>query len=100
MQHIILRPIITEKTVGKSAENTSYTFAVGLFAPKNAIKQEVEKRFNVEVVGVMTSIVKGKTKKIGRARTEKTETEWKKATVHVKKGQKIALFEIGGQETK
>lgn len=80
-----------------------YTFMVAKDAAKGAIKQALEKMFNVHVVSVSTSIVKGRTKRVGKRREEVDQASWKKATVRLRKGEKISLFEPGsatGEEKK
>jgi ribosomal protein L23 len=49
--------------------------------------------FQVTVTSVATHIVKGKTKRVGVRRVEKNESYIKRATVTLKKGDKISLFE-------
>jgi large subunit ribosomal protein L23 len=93
----IVRPLVTEKSMTKVADGR-YSFAVGRYATKTAVKNAIEKTFNVKVVSIATSVVKGKTRTVGNAkrRNEKPERVWKKATVTVKKGDRIYLFESGG----
>ena len=54
-------PIITEKTTMLSEQN-KVVFRVPLDATKPQIKEAVEALFNVNVTGVNTILVKGKTK--------------------------------------
>lgn len=93
LQYIIIRPIITEKTM-KEAKNGKCSFEVLKEADKVRIKNAVEKKFSVQVTGVTTLIVKGKTKRIGKRRVETVRTSWKKAVVTLKKGQKIDMFDV------
>lgn len=95
--NVIIRPIITEQSM-KIVPAGKYSFAVHKKADKTAIKKAVNQLFGVTVVGVATSVVKGKSKRVGQRRQEVDSTEWKKAIVEVKKGEKIALFEPGGGE--
>ena len=97
--HIIIRPIISEKSM-KGAGAGKYTFAVAKHAGKTSIKQAIRTAFNVTVIGVATSYVKGKTKRTGKQRREVKVGEWKRAIVTVKKGEKIGLFEQGTDEKK
>ncbi len=92
--HTIIRPIITEKSI-KDAQNGRYTFEVAKDAEKPAIRQSVHDTFSVDVLEVHTSIVKGGRKKVGKRKREVTIGAWKKATVRLKEGQKINLFDIG-----
>jgi|SRR5579871_2155835 len=94
---IIIRPIITEKSM-KDAEAGKFTFAVLKSANKDAIKLAVEKVFEVNVLAVATSIVKGRSHRTGNKRIEVKQSDWKKAIVQLKKGQRISAFETGEQK--
>ena len=59
---IILRPVVTEKSVDLMQEN-KYVFKVRMDANKIDIKRAVEEIFKVKVVGVNTMRVKGKEKR-------------------------------------
>lgn len=93
-QNILIRPIITEKSMNDVSKNR-FTFEVAIEADKKAVKREIEKRFKVNVLSVLTSIMKGKRKRSGIRRIEKIVLPFKKATVCLKAGQKIDLFEAG-----
>ncbi|HSX40494.1 MAG TPA: 50S ribosomal protein L23 [Candidatus Saccharimonadales bacterium] len=93
---LILRPIITEKST-REAKLGRFTFAVKQFARKNAIKKEIEDVFSVNVLKIFTSVVKGKTHRVGVRRAEANKSIWKKATVQLAKEQKIDLFDVGQQ---
>lgn len=95
----VIAPIITEKAM-KASEGGSYSFLVRTDATKTAIKQEVAKRFGVSVVGVKTSVVKGRTKRVGSRRIEVSQSAMKRAMVRLKKGETIGVFEPGGGEEK
>ncbi len=90
----IISPMITEKSMDNVAKS-KFTFKVNKNASKNQIKKTVEKKFKVNVIRIMISNVKGKSKRFGKRRTEVKMANWKKATVELKKGQKIDLFEAG-----
>lgn len=95
-EDVILKPVITEKSM-HDAGMGKFTFAVMKTAHKGTIKKAVEKKFNVHVVSLTTSIVKGGRKRTGKRMTEKVLSSWKKATVKLKKDEKIALFDVGGK---
>lgn len=97
--NVILSPLITEKSMA-DASNSKFTFKVFKSANKNEIKKAIEKNFSVNVIGISTSILKGKKIRVGARRAEKKVDSWKKAIVTVKKGQKIGLFELGGEDKK
>lgn len=96
--NVTLAPIITEKTM-KSAKTNKFTFKVSKNADKRDIKKAVEKKFNVNVLDVLTIIVKPK-KKRTLQRTIALEPSFKKAVVKVKDGQKIDIFDVGGEKKK
>lgn len=88
---ILRRPIVTEKSNRQSESLNRYTFEVDVRANKQQIKDAVEKAFNVQVVAVNVSRVRGKQRRLGRiiGRTK----DWKKATVTLVPGQTIQFFE-------
>lgn len=94
LNNVIIRPIITEKSM-LDVSKGRFTFEVNKAANKNTVKRAVEQEFKVNVVSVTTSIVKGKTGRFGVRRIEKVKSPWKKATVELKNGQKIDLFDTG-----
>ena len=87
---ILIKPIITEKTVGMMEEG-KYTFKVAKDANKYEIKKAVQDIFKVDVINVSTMNVSGKTKRMGRY--EGKTSSWKKAIVTLKEGQQIEVFE-------
>ena len=95
LYQVIKKPIITEKSTSQVAEN-KYTFEVDKRAAKNEVKQAVEKLFGVTVLDVRTANIKGKEVRAGRRRTLGKKSDWKKAVVTLKEGDKIELFEVGG----
>lgn len=94
MQSIIVRPVITEKSMA-DANKSKFTFIVANQATKKDIKEAVEKAFKVNVLSVATAVVKGKTSRTGARRIERVATPVKKAIVALKAGQKIDVFELG-----
>jgi large subunit ribosomal protein L23 len=92
---ILKAPIITEKSM-ILANAGCYTFEVELAATKGQIAAEVATQFKVQVTGVKTMRIKGRTKRVGKKRVEVQLSPWKKAIVKLKKDQKIALFETAG----
>jgi|TARA_B100000900_G_scaffold414649_1_gene441908 large subunit ribosomal protein L23 len=84
---LIKAPIITEKSAQLSEKYKQVIFKVDLDANKREIKQAVEKLFQVEVLSVTTSIVKGKTKR-NRTGTYK-RSNYKKAFVTLSKDSDI-----------
>jgi len=97
MNTIIIKPLVTEKSM-MDVSKGKYAFVVAKDARKNAIKLAIKEQFGVTVTSVAINNVKGKTKRVGIRRVEVDRPTVKKATVTVKKGEKIALFEPGGTE--
>lgn len=97
MKTIIIRPIITEKTL-TMASTGRYTFMVDLKATKLSIADAVALRFKVTVVDVRTATMHGKTRRVGKSMKHIRKPNWKKAFVQVTKGQKIDAFEVVPQE--
>ncbi|HMS92127.1 MAG TPA: 50S ribosomal protein L23 [Candidatus Saccharibacteria bacterium] len=90
MNSVLLRPIITEKSMNQASAGT-YMFEVPKNANKIIIKDAVSKRFKVDVIDVRISVLKGKIKKF-RGHTGK-RIDRKRAYVTIKSGQKIDAFE-------
>jgi large subunit ribosomal protein L23 len=91
-QDVIIKPLImTEKGETAKEEYNQYFFKVALKSTKPEIKAAVEKLFSVEVSNVNTSIVRGKTSRIGRRMGKRPN--WKKAIVTLKDGDAIEFFE-------
>lgn len=75
---IIIRPIITEKSMMDMEEN-KYTFEVDKKSNKTEIKRAIEEIFEVDVEKVYTMNVNGKLKRQGM--TSGRRPNWKKAIV-------------------
>lgn len=90
----LIRPVFTERSM-KDAENSRFTFVVGLSTGKEEIKKTVEALYAVTVLDIATVIVKGKGKRVGKKRTEKLLGKYKKAVIRLEKGQKIDIFDMG-----
>ena len=89
---IILRPIITERSMAAVSEK-KYVFEVAKDAGKVEIKNAVEKIFGVKVAKVNTLHVNGRAKRVGAGR-EGTTRSWKKAYVQLTPDSKtIEMFE-------
>lgn len=93
---IIIRPIITEKTMRYMDEDNNVTFEVRKGANNTLVKQAVESIFGVDVVAVNVVNVKPKTKRMGKY-VGKTKAV-RKAYVKIAEGQDINLF--GEEEAK
>ena len=88
---VIKSPVITEKSMAKTAEANKVVFWVEPTANKNAIKTAIEKVFNVKVIDVNTHKVPGKIKRMGKFAGRRPTR--KKAYITLKEGDKIEMFE-------
>jgi large subunit ribosomal protein L23 len=91
---ILKRPIVTEKLTDLQ-DKGFYAFEVEKAANKIDIAKAVEKKFNVTVLAVRTSVHKGKAKSqmTRKGRFYGRTPSWKKAVVRLKAGDKIEFFE-------
>ena len=86
---IIQEPVITEKITRETEKYRKYAFRVHPDANKKQIKSAVEKVFNVHVTRVNTLTNSGKWRRV-RFQPGKT-SDWKKAIVTIKPGEKIDI---------
>jgi large subunit ribosomal protein L23 len=97
MIEIIIKPVLTEKTLIQSSKGV-FTFMVDLSANKNQIALAINKLYNVHVVSVKTLRLPGKTRRVGKKMTYITKSDWKKAIVMLKKGEAIEAFQISHED--
>jgi large subunit ribosomal protein L23 len=88
---IIKKPLITEKSNRKKEEENQVFFVVDPKANKVEIRQAVEQLFKVKVTQVHTMNLAGKRKRLGRSYGWKSD--WKKAIVTLREGDRIEFFE-------
>lgn len=84
---ILKAPLITEKATLAQAKSNQYVFRVATDATKPEIKNAVEKLFNVTVLNVTVTNVKGQVRQF--ARMKGRTKSWKKAYVTLESGQMI-----------
>ncbi len=90
-RQIIRSPIITEKSTIEREMYNIVSFAVDPRANKVEIKSAVEMLFDVRVLEVRTSRVRGKTRRMGKHSGRRPD--WKKARVQLREGDSIEFFE-------
>ncbi len=90
LTEIIRRPLITEKTTLARESDLTVVFEVKADATKIDIKRAVEKLLGSKVQAVRTSISHGKFKRQGRFVGQRSD--WKKAYVKLRDGEKIPDF--------
>ena len=87
----IIRPLMTERTTLLKENFNQYVFAVLPTSTKTDVKRAVEELFKVKVSAVRTINVKGKFRRFGKGGGFKSD--WKKAIVTLKTGDKIELVD-------
>ncbi len=90
-QKIVRRPLVTEKSTQQKETANQYAFEVDRRANKIEIQSAIERLFKVRVVGIRTSNVMGKMKRLGRRYGKRPD--WKKAMITLKEGDRIDFFE-------
>jgi large subunit ribosomal protein L23 len=89
--HVIKRPLVTEKSSVQKEASNQVTFEVHPEANKIEIRKAVEALFKVKVLKVHTANFEGKKKRLGKHQGKRSD--WKKAVVTLKTGDKIEFFE-------
>jgi large subunit ribosomal protein L23 len=87
---VIKRPIVTEKGVAKKDAERTLCFEVASDANKVMVKAAVETLFKVKVADVRTANQVGKLRR--RGRFSGYRSDWKKAYVKLKIGQKMPEY--------
>jgi large subunit ribosomal protein L23 len=87
---VIRRPLVTEKGHDKKDNERTLCFEVAQDANKTQVKAAVEKLFKVKVAEVRTANFEGKLRRRGRFTGYRSD--WKKAYVKLKDGQKVPDF--------
>jgi large subunit ribosomal protein L23 len=90
LYEVIQRPVVTEKGVAKKDGERTLCFHVAADANKTQIKNAVQTVFKVKVEDVRTSITAGKLRR--RGRFSGYRSDWKKAYVRLKAGQKMPEY--------
>jgi large subunit ribosomal protein L23 len=90
-KHEVLRtPLVTEKSTHAKENLRTLTFKVARDANKTEIKEAVERIFKVKVASVRTANFHGKPRRQGRFAGRRSD--WKKAYVTLKAGEKMVEF--------
>jgi large subunit ribosomal protein L23 len=87
---VIKKPLVTEKGVTKKDNERTLCFEVALAANKTQIRQAVEAAFKVKVEEVRTANNAGKLRRRGRFAGYRSD--WKKAYVRLKAGEKMPEY--------
>lgn len=87
---VIRRPLVTEKTTLLREDGKTVVFEVSRDANKIDVKRAVETLLGAKVADVRTANTQGKLKRQGRFVGRRSD--WKKAYVTLKDGQKLPDF--------
>ncbi len=87
---ILRKPLVTEKATDDSGKRNAYHFRVPLDANKIEIRQAIERLFEVKVVRINTTRVRGRYRR--RGWTSGVTSAWKKAMVTLAEGQTIEML--------
>jgi large subunit ribosomal protein L23 len=91
LHHVIVRPVVTEKSSAAYQTRKEYAFEVHPEANKHQIRQALHQLFGVTATAVRTMQMRRHS--VTRGRTRGTTPRWKKAIVTLKDGDSIAVFE-------
>jgi large subunit ribosomal protein L23 len=90
LTEVIRRPITTEKTTVIREDGRTLVFQVANGANKIDIRRAVEQLFGSKVESVRTSLAHGKVKRQGKYVGRRSD--WKKAYVKLREGEKLPEF--------
>jgi large subunit ribosomal protein L23 len=91
MHRVLVQPLLTEKITGLREKANTVGFVVHPEANRVQIKQAVEALLKVKVQKVNLMNVRGKVKRLGRFSGKRSD--WKKAFVTLKEGEKLEMYE-------
>lgn len=88
---VLVQPLLTEKITGLRERTNTVGFIVHPDANRVQIKLAVEALLKVKVEKVNVLNIRGKVKRLGRFSGRRSD--WKKAFVTLKKGEKLEMYE-------
>ena len=91
LHNVLIQPLLTEKVTNLREASNTVGFLVHPEANRVQIKQAVEALLKVKVERVNVLNVQGKIKRLGRFSGKRSD--WKKAFVKLKAGEKLELYE-------
>lgn len=94
------KPLITEKTLALAKSENKYTFLVDPFLRKHQVKELINRAFDVTVVNVSTSKIKGAAKRNLKTKILVRKSDAKRVVVQLPEKQKIGLFETEKKKSK
>lgn len=91
---VLIRPVITEKSLSLVQVENKYTFLVNSSTNKIEVRKVIEEKYGVSVINVRILNTLGKLTAFGRKRIPGKRSDSKKAIITLKKGDSIPEFEI------
>ncbi len=91
LHHVLVRPLITEKSSAMWQDRKEYVFEVHPEATKGQIREALKQLFGVTVISVRTMQMRRNAMVRGQARG--VSARWKKAVVTLRQGDSLAVFE-------
>ncbi len=88
---VLIRPLLTEKITGLREKTNTVGFVVHPDANRIQVRQAVEALLKVKVEKVNIMNIRGKVKRLGRFSGRRSD--WKKALVTLKEGEKLEMYE-------
>ena len=89
--NVLLQPLLTEKITAMREKGNKVGFVVRPDANRIEIRRAVESALKVKVERVHIINVMGKKKRLGRFAGKRSD--WKKAIVTLKEGEKLEMYE-------
>lgn len=90
-QRVLIRPLLTEKITGLREKTNTVGFVVHRDANRIQIRQAIETLLKVKVDKINVMNIRGKIKRLGRFSGRRSD--WKKALVTLKEGEKLEMYE-------
>ncbi len=91
---IVLKPIVTEKSLAAQQTLDKYAFWVPVTASKKQIETSFKTVFGINPLNINTVILKGKFKTNWKTRKTEKKSDYKKAILTLPKGTKIELLKL------
>lgn len=91
---ILIKPLISEKTVKLADELNQYTFVVKGSANKINVSKAISEKFSVKVENIRIINILGKQVVFGKERRKGRKSTVKKAIATLKEGDSIGIFKL------
>ncbi len=92
ISNILIKPIITEKTIALNKSQGVYTFEVALYASQGAIRQALREVYGIDVYDLHTHVLPGKRRRIARTHRFYTTPMRKRVLFKIRNG-KLDIYQ-------